>query len=143
MKEEEGRDLPDEKIEAMLNHLKKEVPNIKCPSGNRTVKLCNNPKCKYALMCNDKKCKDCGKDVHRACPIVYLEDVTELINDRAEECRDFFLKLCRIEQEFIRSIHESQKDFLNRYSFGHGEAKFKETIRKIYQTDKYKDISGK
>ena len=52
MKEESF--MADEKLEAMLNCLKKTVPDILCPSGNKVTKLCNNLKCNNALRCGDK-----------------------------------------------------------------------------------------
>ena len=64
----------------MLNKLKKKNPNIKCPSGNKIDKLCVNPKCKSAMRCGDRKCKDCGKDLHKTCGNISLEDITETIN---------------------------------------------------------------
>ena len=69
---EEKPYLPDEKIEAMLNRLRKVTPDIKCPSGNKVIKLCNNPKCKSALRCGSKECKNCGKTVHLACGYIML-----------------------------------------------------------------------
>ena len=90
---EERRTIPDEKLEALLNRLRKNMPTTKCPSGNKITRLCNNPKCKSALRCGDKSCKDCGKALHKICSLVPLEDMTDMLNDRAEECRNFIYKL--------------------------------------------------
>lgn len=54
--EAERKHLPDEKLEAMLNRLRKEVPDLKCSSGNKITRLCNNPKCKSAPRCNALAC---------------------------------------------------------------------------------------
>ena len=56
-----GHRNTDEQLEAMLNHLKKEDPDIKCPSGKKVTRLCTSPKCKTALRCSDNKCEFCGK----------------------------------------------------------------------------------
>ena len=85
MKEESF--MADEKLEAMLNCLKKTVPDILCPSGNKVTKLCNNLKCNNALRCGDKQCANCGKALHKTCGHITLEDITEVINERAEGCR--------------------------------------------------------
>ena len=68
----EEKHLPDEKLEAMLNRLRAKVPHIKCPSGNKIDKLCTNPKCKSALRCDDKECKNCGKTLHKVCGNITL-----------------------------------------------------------------------
>ena len=77
---EEPRYIPDEKLEAMLNRLKKQIPDINCPSGNRVAKLCISLKCAQALRCTDKECGSCGKGVHKFCGSVSLEEITEGIN---------------------------------------------------------------
>ena len=64
---EEKPFLADEKLEAIINRLRKEVPHIRCPSGNTITKLCTGSKCESALRCPSKECKDCGKIVHKAC----------------------------------------------------------------------------
>ena len=77
---EEPRYIPDEKLEAMLNRLKKQISDINCPSGNRVVKLCISPKCAQALRCTDKECGSCGKGTHKLCGSVGLDELTDSVN---------------------------------------------------------------
>jgi hypothetical protein len=72
--------LPDEKLEAMLNRLRFKVPNIKCPSGHKVTRLCVSSKCNNALRCDDEKCKDCGRTLHKICGFMPLKDMTDLMN---------------------------------------------------------------
>jgi len=67
----------DEQLEAMLHLLKKQDPNIVCPSsGKKVTKICTNPKCKISLRCSDVKCKICGREAHAGCLSMPLEDIT-------------------------------------------------------------------
>jgi hypothetical protein len=60
----------------MLHRLRKEDPNIICPSGKKVTKICTNPTCKIALRCGDGRCKTCGKEAHVGCISMPLEDIT-------------------------------------------------------------------
>ena len=71
--EEEKNHYADEQLEAMLHKLRKEDPNILCPSGKKVIKMCINPSCQFALRCRDGKCKTCGKDNHQSCLSMKME----------------------------------------------------------------------
>ena len=107
--EEEKNHYADEQLEAMLHKLKKEDPNILCPSGKKVTKMCMNPSCKIALRCSDSKCKTCGKETHQSCLSIPMEEITELINDKIENCREIMAGIFRIEEEFIESIRRKRK----------------------------------
>ena len=66
-----------------------------------------------------------------------------MINDRAEGCREFILKLFEIEQKFIEDIRKSQREFIDRYGFGHLEERHSRIIKNIFEEKKYESVSGK
>jgi len=85
----------------MLNHLKKEDPDIKCPSGKTVTRLCTGDKCKNALRCSDNRCTHCGREVHLGCLSIQLEDLTEMVNLKLEGCREFMITIFRAEEELM------------------------------------------
>ena len=70
----------DGQLEALLDRLKKEDPNINCPEGKKVTKICLNQACANALRCSGFNCKSCGRDVHIGCFSPLLNDITEHIN---------------------------------------------------------------
>ena len=58
------REISDAELEARLNGLRKQDPEIACPSGNKVTRLCSNHICnKNSLRCKDVNCQSCGKEV--------------------------------------------------------------------------------
>jgi hypothetical protein len=129
---------------AMLNRLRKKIPNLLCPSGNQITRLCTNHICKTAIRCGSINCDSCGKNVHVGCGSIQLEEMTELINDRAEGCREFVYKIFQMEQQFITNIRKAQLEFIDHYGVGIIEGKHKKLINAIYEVDgDSKSVSGK
>jgi len=143
--EADSRHLPDEKLEAMLNRLKKDVPNLTCSSGNIITRLCINPKCKSAARCNSLNCNDCGKKVHLGCGYILLDELTEMLNDRTEVNREFILNIFRIEQEFIENFRKIQIGFIDHYELGNMDDRHRKLVKALYEHkgDDFKLISGK
>ena len=61
-----------------------------CPaSGDQINRVCLNHKCKNSLRCSELGCNMCGKATHPLCNSVELDEITEMINDRLQACKDF------------------------------------------------------
>lgn len=81
---EEYISIRDKKVKEILNNLKKQVPDVRCPAGKKVIKLCVYPHCKSALRCGDKECKNCSQTAHRICNAISLEEFTQKINEKVE-----------------------------------------------------------
>ena len=78
---EDRKYFNDAELEAKLNSLRKDDPNIRCPQDHMVVKLCINPKChRSSLRCSDDNCKSCGRDSHPTCINLPFEEFLFLIN---------------------------------------------------------------
>ena len=44
-----------------------------------------------------------------------MEEITELINDKIENCREIMAGIFRVEEEFIDNIQRKRKDFMERF----------------------------
>ena len=77
-----------------------------------------------------------------ACGFIPLEDLTEIINERAEECRQFVLKIFELEQEFLKAIRNQQQEFVDEFGLDFIDNKHRILIRNIYDAKEFKVLSG-
>lgn len=83
----------------VFKRLRKDIPNLSCPSGNKINLLCINGKCKNALRCFYKNCPYCGLSIHSNCSLpVSLVDLTTLVNYRAKAWGDILVDFFSAEE---------------------------------------------
>ena len=134
----------DAELEAKLNTLRKEDPNLRCPYDRKVVKLCTNSVCKYAsLRCSDADCVTCGQTSHPSCESISLEDFLLLLNQRGEKVKNFMVKVLEIEEVLIDAVRRSQRELINKYSSGFKEEIDRVTLNKLFEEKSSKELRGK
>ena len=100
--------------------------------------MCLNPQCASALFCHS--CKHCQDD-HYPCDTVELKYITEVLNKRVQDHKNFILKMVQIDNKLIAEVKKSQRDLAKRYHFQDLAIENQAMVNKIYRR-KNMPISG-
>jgi CRISPR/Cas system-associated protein Csm6 len=103
-------EISDELLQAWLEKFKAGEPQRKCAKGNRVVRLCINPKCKEALMCNEPECAKC--EAHEVCPTILLSGLGKMINERVGIFHDFAAQMLQIEAALVARIQQNRRKLM-------------------------------
>ena len=99
-----------EALDEVFLTFKKVDPELRCPSNNRISVFCTNPNCQRSLRCLDNHCQYCSNHSHPNCVSVLLDNLTKLINLRADRGRELMSKIITVEEEFIENLRRNRKE---------------------------------
>ena len=84
------------------------VPQLTCRKTNPISRVCLNPHCTLALVCDLPTCTTCGREVHKFCYSTSLDQFTTLVNQPLVSFGKFMEGLCEIEEVLVEKIRESR-----------------------------------
>ena len=72
-----------------------------------------------------------------------LEEITELVNDRIDDCREMMAGVFRIEEEFIEAIRSKRKGFMEKFMLGKVKEEGSRCIERIYAGKTIEVLTGR
>ena len=72
-----------------------------------------------------------------------MEEITELINGRIEDCREILMCIVKVEEQFIKNIQKNRSEFVEQFIMGDLKMPNLESIKKIYVERSFDAMSGK
>ena len=98
-----------------------------CLDDGKIEKMCINTKCNFALLCAKKDCPSCIKK-HKLCPITKLSTLTNLLNDRVSNYRDFMLNVFEVDNLLVEELEKFKKDLTKNYYNDYMKENYKKVI---------------
>lgn len=96
------------------------------------MRVCVNPECEYALICNEANCDNCAKK-HLNCLSTSLEGITGRLNDGVNRYNEFVQRVKQIENFFLTQMQENRSALTKKYYLGSLDGQYISSIDKVYK----------
>ena len=120
-----------------------EVPQLSCRQGNTVSRVCLNPECRLALICDNPGCHSCGRGIHKFCYSTALDQFTALVNQPLISFGGFVGSLTEIEEVLMQKIRDNREEVVRRHPFGRLQERYQQTLSEVFSGKEPEAMSGR